>query len=312
MLDTARTIRIGARTSPMSLAQVARVTEDLRERYPEATVELVPFTAAGDLEPGRQAELHDKGAFTGEIEEALLAGVCDMAVHCMKDVAGHPLNPPGTIFAAHPKRADIRDALIHPGGLTLDQLPPGTRVGTSAVRRIAQLTASHPHLDLAPVRGTANLRIEALERGEVDALVLAASGLERIGEVHRISEVLSVEQMCPPLGAAVLGLQCRADDIEMIALLTPLGHRLTLREINAERALLNVLRGHCNSPIAGYARAHEDDRLSLRAMVFSPDGATVITASRTSDRLTPPALGEAVAEELIQGGARELIDAIAH
>nr|WP_308129799.1 hydroxymethylbilane synthase [Kitasatospora aureofaciens] len=311
MLDTTRTIRIGARTSPMSLAQVARVTEDLRDRYPDAQVELVPFTAAGDLEPGQQAELHDKGAFTGEIEEALLAGVCDMAVHCMKDVAGYPLNAPGTVFAAHPARADIRDALIHPGGLTLDQLPPGTRVGTAAVRRIAQLTASHSHLELVPSRGTANLRLAALKAGKVDALVLAASGLERIGEQQHISEVLSVEQMCPPLGAAVLGLQCRADDPEMIALLAPLGDRLTTREITAERTVLNLLRGHCNSPIAGHARAFEDGRLALRAMVFTPDGARVLTASRTSDQLTPQALGEAVAEALIRDGARELIDAIA-
>ncbi len=311
MLDTTRTIRIGARTSPMSLAQVAQVTEDLRDLYPDAEVELVPFTAAGDLEPGRQADLGAKGSFTGEIEEALLTGTVDLAVHCMKDVAGAPLATPGTVWAAHPPRADIRDALIHPDGLTLDQLPPGTRVGTSAVRRIAQLAASHPHLRLVPTRGTANLRLEALERGEVDALVLATSGLKRIGEKHRISEVLSVEQMCPPLGAAVLGLQCRADDLEMIALLAPLGDRLTTREITAERTVLNLLRGHCNSPIAGYARAFQDGRLALKAMVFTPDGATLLTASHTSDRLAPQAIGKAVAETLIRDGAHDLIDAIA-
>ncbi|MFD4395385.1 hydroxymethylbilane synthase [Kitasatospora sp. NPDC058478] len=312
MPSTRRTIRIGARASAMSLAQVASVRADLAALHPDVTTKLVAFVAAGDREPGEQAELHDKGAFTGDIEEALLSGVCDLAVHCMKDVAGDPLVTPGTVFAAHPERANIRDALIHPGGLTLDQLPPGTRVATSAVRRVAQLTRSHPHLDLVPIRGTANLRLAVLEAGEVDALVLAASGLERIGEQHRISQVLTVEQMCPPLGAAVLGLQCREDDADLIDLLTPLGDRATTREITAERALLNALRGHCNSPIAGFARAFEDGHLGLRAMVFSPDGATVLEARQSAGQLSPEALGVGVAATLIRDGARELIDSIDH
>ncbi|MGV9270554.1 hydroxymethylbilane synthase [Kitasatospora sp. NPDC003701] len=226
-----RTIRIGARASAMSLVQVARVRADLAALHADLDTELVFLVAAGDRGPGEQAELHDRGAFTGDIEEALLSGVCDLAVHCMKDVSGDPLVTPGTVFAAYPERADIRDALIHPGGLTLDHLPPATRVGTSAVRRVAQLTRSHPHLELVPIRGTANLRLAALDAGKVDALVLAASGLARIGEEHRISEVLTVEQMCPPLGAAVLGLQCREDDTDLINLLAPLGDRATTREI---------------------------------------------------------------------------------
>ncbi|MFF7635619.1 hydroxymethylbilane synthase [Kitasatospora sp. NPDC008050] len=312
MPSTGRTIRIGARSSPMSLAQVARVRADLAELHPGLETELVPFVAAGDLAPGQQAGLGDKGSFTGDIEEALLSGVCDLAVHCMKDVTGDPLVTPGTVFAAYPKRADIRDALVHARGLTLDRLPAGTRVGTSAVRRVAQLTRSHPHLELVPVRGTANLRLAALEAREVDALVLAASGLERIGEQHRISEVLSTEQMCPPLGAAVLGLQCREDDEELITHLAPLGDRATTREITAERAVLHVLRGHCNSPIAGFARAFEDGHLGLRAMVFSPDGATVLEAAQSAGQLDPEALGKAVAATLIRDGARDLIDSIAH
>ncbi|MCX4746166.1 hydroxymethylbilane synthase [Kitasatospora sp. NBC_01287] len=311
MPSTRRTIRIGARASAMSLAQVARVRAGLAALHPDVATELVPFVAAGDREPGEQAELHDKGAFTGDIEDTLLSGGCDLAVHCMKDVAGDPLVSPGTVFAAYPKRADIRDALIHPGGLTLDQLLPGTRVATSAVRRVAQLTRSHPHLDLVPIRGTANLRLAALDAGEVDTLVLAASGLERIGEQHRISEILTVEQMCPPLGAAVLGLQCREDDTDLIALLAPLGDRTTTREITAERALLNVLRGHCNSPIAGFARSFEDGHLGLRAMVFSPDGVTVLEARQSAGRLSPEALGKAVGAALIRDGARDLIDSIA-
>ncbi|MGF1426519.1 hydroxymethylbilane synthase [Kitasatospora sp. LaBMicrA B282] len=312
MPSTRRTIRIGARASAMSLAQVAWVRADLAALHPGVATELVLFVAAGDREGGEQAALHAKGAFTGDIEDALMSEVCDLAVHCMKDVSGDPLVTPGTVFAAHPKRADIRDALIHPAGLTLDRLPPGTRVGTSAVRRVAQLTRSHPHLELVPIRGTANLRLGALDAGKVDALVLAACGLERIGEQHRISEVLTVEQMCPPLGAAVLGLQCREGDADLIGLLSPLGDRATTREITAERTVLNILRGHCNSPIAGFARAFGDGHLGLRAMVFSPDGATVLEAAQSAGQLDPEALGKAVAAALIRDGARNLIDSIAH
>lgn len=305
-------IRIVSRASPMALAQVERVRAELAVLHPGVRTEVVPVTTSGDRWLGDLAALGGKGAFTKEVDAALLAGEADVAVHCMKDIpADRPL-PAGTVFGAYLKRDDIRDALIHPGGLTLDELPPGTRIGTSSVRRVAQLALSHPHLECVPMRGNANRRMEKMAAGEADALLLAVSGLERIGCQDRITEVLSLEAMCPPIGAGVLGLQCREDDTATIDTVSGLGDPTAWREISAERMLLHVLQGHCNSPIAGYARAERDGRLSLRARVFSPDGKVVLDAHEWAGPLDPATLGTSVAVALLRQGARELIDTIPH
>jgi hydroxymethylbilane synthase len=156
-----------------------------------------------------------------------------------------------------------------------------------------------------PIRGNANTRLAKLDAGEADALLLAVSGLERIGHAHRITEVLPVEVMCPPVGAGVLGLQCREDDLATIEAVTPLGDPQTWREITAERMLLHVLQGHCNSPIAGYATSETDGRLSLRARVFSPNGKRLLDAHETDS--DPTTLGTSVALCLLRQGARELL-----
>jgi hydroxymethylbilane synthase len=228
----------------------------------------------------------------------------------MKDVPGDRPVPAGTVFAAYLTRDDIRDALVHPAGLTLHQLPAGTRIGTSAVRRIAQLAPSWPHLKPVPIRGNANTRLAKLDAGHADALLLAVSGLQRIGHADRITQVLSVEQMCPPLGAGMLGLQCREDDTATIHAIAGLGDPNAWRQTTAERMLLHVLQGHCNSPIAGHANTEPDGRLSLHAKVFRPDGKTVLDAhEHDSD---PTTLGTSVALALLRQGAREVIDAIPH
>ncbi|MER0242519.1 hydroxymethylbilane synthase [Streptomyces sp. HSW2009] len=308
----AELIRIVSRSSPMALAQVERVRAELSVLRPGIKTAVVPVTTSGDKWLGDLSKLGGKGAFTKEVDAALLAGEADLAVHCVKDVpADRPL-PAGTVFAAYLKRDDIRDALVHPGGLTLDELPEGARIGTSSVRRVAQLAISHPHLECVPMRGNANRRLEKLADGVVDALLLAVSGLERIGRPDLITEALSVETMCPPIGAGVLALQCREDDTATIEAVTDLGDRDTWRETTAERMLLHVLQGHCNSPIAGYARAERDGRLSLRARVFTPDGKTVLDAHEWAGPLDPATLGTSVAVALLRQGARELIDTIPH
>ncbi|MFF7341600.1 hydroxymethylbilane synthase [Streptomyces sp. NPDC008163] len=305
-------IRIVSRDSPMALAQVERVRAELAVIHPGIETAVLPVKTTGDKWMGDLSEVEGKGAFTKEVDAALLAGEADLAVHCVKDIpADRPL-PAGTTFAAFLKRDDIRDALIHPGGLTLDQLPAGTRIGTSSVRRVAQLAASHPHLECVPMRGNANSRLAKLDAGEADALLLALAGLERIGRTDVVTEVLSVEAMIPPIGAGVLALQCREGDAELIDLISPLGDRDAYRETQAERMLLHVLQGHCNSPIAGYARADGSGELSLRACVFSPDGKTVLNAHEWAGRLDPATLGTSVAVALLRQGARELIDGIAH
>lgn len=305
-------IRIVSRDSPMALAQVERVRAELAALHPGVRTEVVPVKTTGDLWLGDLAKVEGKGAFTKEVDAALLAGKADLAVHCVKDVpADRPL-PAGTMFAAYLKRDDIRDALVHPGGLTLDQLAPGTRIGTSSVRRTAQLAASHPHLVCVPLRGNANRRLEKLAAGEADALLLAVSGLERIGRTDAICEVLSPDVMMPPIGAGILALQCREGDTGIIGTVSDLGDPATHREATAERMFLHVLQGHCNSPIAGYARAERGGDLSLRASVFTPDGKTVLNAHEWAGRLDPATLGTSVAVALLRQGARDLIDGIAH
>lgn len=296
----------------MALAQVRRVRAELAALHPGTETTVLPVKTTGDRWMGDLSEVEGKGAFTKEVDAALLGGDADLAVHCVKDVpADRPL-PAGTTFAAFLKRDDIRDALIHPGGLILDELPAGTRIGTSSVRRIAQLAASHPHLECIPMRGNANRRLEKLEAGEADALLLAVAGLERIGRADVITEILSAETMMPPIGAGVLALQCREGDTELIDTISALGDRDTYRETQAERMLLHVLQGHCNSPIAGYARVERSGELSLRACVFSPDGKTVLNAHEWAGRLDPATLGTSVAVALLRQGARDVIDSIAH
>ncbi len=296
----------------MALAQVERVRAELAALHPEIRTTVLPVKTTGDKWMGHLSQVEGKGAFTKEVDAAILAGEADLAVHCVKDVpADRPL-PAGTVFAAFLERDDIRDALIHPQGLTLDRLPPGTRIGTSSVRRTAQLAAAHPHVECVPMRGNANKRLQKLAAGEADALLLAVAGLHRIGRADAITEIVPVDTLMPPIGAGVLALQCREDDAGLIATVSALGHPDTHREIVAERMLLHVLQGHCNSPIAGYARAERGGDLSLRACVFSPDGKEVLNAHEWAGRLDPATLGTSVAVALLRQGARELIDSIPH
>ncbi|MEV7729967.1 hydroxymethylbilane synthase [Streptomyces sp. NPDC087917] len=305
-------IRIVSRDSPMALAQVARVRAELASIHPEIRTTVLPVKTTGDKWMGDLSQVEGKGAFTKEVDAAILAGEADLAVHCVKDVpADRPL-PAGTVFAAFLERDDIRDALVHPGGLTLEALPPGTRIGTSSVRRVAQLAAAYPHLECVPIRGNANRRLDKLAAGEADALLLAVAGLYRIGRADVITQIVPVETLMPPIGAGVLALQCRQDDTGLIDTVSALGHPDTHRETLAERMLLHVLQGHCNSPIAGYARAERGGDLSLRACVFSPDGKTVLNAHEWAGRLDPATLGTSVAVALLRQGARELIDSIPH
>ncbi|MFJ6661832.1 hydroxymethylbilane synthase [Streptomyces sp. NPDC091377] len=305
-------IRIVSRDSPMALAQVERVRTELTAHYPGVRTEVVPVKTTGDKWLGDLSQVDGKGAFTKEVDAALLAGAADLAVHCVKDVpADRPL-PAGTVFAAFLERDDVRDALVHPGGLTLDALPAGTRIGTSSVRRIAQLAATHPHLECVPFRGNANRRLEKLAAGEADALLLALAGLERIGRTEMVGEVLSTETMMPPIGAGILALQCREGDTEVIEAVSALGDPDTHREATAERMFLHVLQGHCNSPIAGVARVDRSGELSLRACVFTPDGKTRLNAHEWAGRLDPATLGTSVAVALLRQGAREIIDGIPH
>jgi hydroxymethylbilane synthase len=281
-----------------------------------ADVELVTFTTSGDRWHGPLTALGGKGAFVRELDRALLDGQIDLAVHCLKDIPGEQLLPDGLALAAFLPRDDVRDALVARAGLrhtvtSLADLPGGAVVGTSAVRRRAQLARQRPDLDIRPVRGNANTRLAKLDAGDYDVLVLALAGLQRIGVAHRATVVLPTEQMMPAVGAGTLAITTRSDDAGTRCLVARLDDPPTARAAAAERALLLTLAGNCHSPIAGLAEVEPDGDLRLAAAVYSQDGSICLAASHRATAGEPPsALGRAVAEMLLSEGARELIDAI--
>ncbi|MEU5189328.1 hydroxymethylbilane synthase [Streptomyces klenkii] len=316
-----RTLRIGTRSSPMALAQVEQVSALLRKHEPELTIDVVPVTTEADKWQGELAQLGGKGLYVKEIDTMLQRGDVDMAVHCVKDVPGDRPLPQGLIFAAYLLRDDVRDVLLFPEGSgrqTLDDLPPGSVVATSAVRRKAQINRVRPDLSVVRVRGAVGSRVEKLDGkrrvdAELDAMVLATSGLERLGIAHRGRQVFSVEEMLPAVGAGTLGLECRRDDAAVAALLARLNDERTMTEITAERVMLHGLRGHCNSPIAGHCITDPDGQLSLRGMVFSRDGSKFVHAHIWGESDNDPAtLGTRVCAELLRQGARDIIEGIPH
>ncbi|GLY00777.1 MULTISPECIES: hydroxymethylbilane synthase [Actinoplanes] len=305
-MSVARRVRIGTRSSPMALAQVDRVRRMLAERRPEIEVEVLPLSTSGDRWQGSLADLGGKGAFTKEVDQALLDGRVDLAVHCVKDVPGDRPAPAGTVLAAYLTRDDVRDCLVDPAGRRIEDLPAGARIGTSAVRRMAQLALHWPHLTPVPIRGNANSRLAKLDAGDYDALLLAVSGLHRIGLPERITQPIDVDTFVPAVGSGTLVLQCRQDDEAALETATLLGDRNTARETEAERTMLHILQGNCHSPIAGYARTEPDGRISLRARVISLDGKTVLDAHEWAT--DPLVLGTSVAAALLRQGAREILE----
>ncbi|MGH3871059.1 MAG: hydroxymethylbilane synthase [Pseudonocardiaceae bacterium] len=311
-MPSTRTIRIGTRSSPMALHQAEQVATALEAQEPGVATELVKITTSGDQWMGDLAALGGKGAFIREIDRALAGGEVDLAVHCLKDIPGDVPAPDGLMFAAYLPREDIRDAVISRTGALLSELPAGALVGTSSVRRGAQLRLHHPHLRIEPLRGNVNTRIMRLDAGHFDAIIAAASGLHRVDQVHRITEILSPEMMCPAIGAGIIALQCRAGDDEILALVTPLGDNETTRHAIAERAMLHALQGHCNSPIAGYATTEPSGKLTLRGKVFNLDASRWLDSHHWGVPEDPAALGFFVGADLLRQGARALIDSIAH
>ncbi len=304
----------------MALAQVEQVTALLKGHAPELVMEPVPVTTEADLWQGDLAKLGGKGLFTKRIDQMLQRGEVDMAVHCVKDVPGDVPLPDGLVFAAYLPRADVRDVLLFPDGSdrqTLDDLPAGATVGTSSVRRRAQLSRVRPDLNVVRLRGMVGTRVEKLDGSrpgpELDAVVLALAGLERIGLAGRARQVFTAAEMLPAVGAGVLGLQCRRADGPVAGLLARLNHERTMREVTAERVMLHGLRGHCNAPIAGYCVTEPDGQLSLRGMVFDRDGSKFVHAHhRGEERNDPAALGARVAAGLLRQGARDIIEGIPH
>ncbi|HEY4473015.1 MAG TPA: hydroxymethylbilane synthase, partial [Stellaceae bacterium] len=262
------------RGSAMALFQAGLVRDRLREAHPELAhddaIEIVPIRTTGDrIQTRLLAEIGGKGLFTKEIEEALLDRRIDVAVHSLKDMETRL--PAGLEIGCILPRDDPRDVLVSRTGVRLAQLPNGARVGTASLRRTAQLLRVRPDLAIAPIRGNVGTRLDKLAAGEIDALVLALCGLERLGKADVASEILSPEEMLPAVGQGALAVECRAGEAELQRLLAPLNDATSAACVAAERAMLAALDGSCRTPIGGLATI-ADGRLTLQGLLLSEDG----------------------------------------
>ncbi|NLU76085.1 hydroxymethylbilane synthase [Streptomyces sp. HNM0575] len=300
----------------MALVQAEHVAALLRRHAPGLFTRTVPITTSGDTWPGSLAQAGGKGLFVKAVDHRLQHGEVDVAVHCLKDVPGDQPLPEGLVLAATPPRADVHDVLLVPEGspaASLADLPHAASVATSSVRRRAQLLARRPDLRILEVRGAVATRLEKLDglrAGlEADAMVLARAGLLRLGLTRRIRYEFPPDEVLPAVGAGVLALHCRRDDETVLALLRRLDHPRTHAEATAERSMLQGLRGHCNSPVAGHCTTEEDGRLTLHGMVFSLDGTRTAHARLHATAAGAGAeLGARVCAELLRRGARAIID----
>lgn len=303
-----RRILIATRESALAMWQARHIQSQLAALYPRAQVAILGMTTEGDRTLDVSlAKIGGKGLFVKELEEALAAGRADLAVHSMKDV---PMRlPPGFTLAAITERADPRDALVSSRFRTLAELPAGARVGTSSVRRESQLRARHPRLDVAPLRGNVSTRLRKLDESQYDAIILAAAGLKRLGLEHRITALLTPEESLPAVGQGALGLECRADSTDLIALLSSLSHRPTTLCVRAERAFSRALAGSCNVPLAAFAELG-GGQLRLRGFVGAPDGTRLAQGEIEGAPDAPEVLGEVLAEKLRAEGAAEILAAL--
>lgn len=301
-------IRIATRRSRLALWQAEHVAARLRSLYPGTEVRLLPMVTEGDRVLDRSlAAIGGKGLFIKELEQAMLAGAADLAVHSMKDVPA--AMPEGFTIAAVLERADPRDAFVSVRHARFAGLPDGARVGTSSLRRQCQLLSHRPDLEIRPLRGNVETRLGKLESESLDAIVLAVAGLERLGLGDRIREHLATELCLPAVGQAVIGIECRTDDTRLQALLAPLGHATTVSCLQAERAFAARLGGSCQSPIAAHATLI-GARLQLRGLVGRPDGAQLFQAAREGPAAEGGRLGIALAEELLAAGAGPLLESL--
>lgn len=303
-----RRIVIGTRGSALALAQANGIADRLRAAAPEADVGIEVFKTQGDRDRNTMlSQLGGKGVFTKELEEALLAGTADVAVHSLKDLPTEL--PEGLCLGAVPGREDPRDAFVSTRYSNVDALPEGARVGTSSLRRGAQLKAYRPDLQLVNIRGNVETRLAKIDAGEADATVLACAGLRRLGLAHHITQALGPDIMVSAVGQGALGLEIREDDDAVRELIASLIDPAADAETRAERALLAALEGGCQVPIGARAMA-SGPTLTLRACVASLDGTAVLRAEEQGPVAEPEALGRLVAQHLADAGATALIAAI--
>jgi hydroxymethylbilane synthase len=302
------TLRIATRKSPLAMWQAEHVAAALGAIHPGLRVEILGMTTKGDrILDAPLAKVGGKGLFVKELEQGMLSGEADIAVHSMKDV---PVDfPDGLHLPVILEREDPRDAFVSNRFDALDQLPQGACVGTSSLRRQCQLAERRPDLRIEALRGNVNTRLAKLDAGDYDAIILAAAGLIRLGFAARIRGYITAEESLPAIGQGAIGIECRTDDPRVHDLIASLHHRETAQRVRAERAMNARLHGGCQVPIAGYATL-EGSRLHLRGLVGDPDGSRILRAEAVGALDEPEALGMAVAEDLLTQGAGEILSAL--
>jgi hydroxymethylbilane synthase len=315
MTGAPRLVRIATRRSRLALWQAEHVKACLLRRHPALRVELVPLSTRGDeLLDASLAKAGGKGLFVKELEMAMAEGRADLAVHSMKDVPA--ALPPGFVLAAVLAREDPRDALVSQAHESLAAMPAGAVVGTSSLRRQAQISARHPALVIRPLRGNLDTRLAKLDRGDYAAIVLAAAGLKRLGLEPRIRALLSIEDSLPAAGQAALGIEClgvRSDLLDMLGALADADASACVR---AERQVNLMLGGSCTIPLGAYAEivgraGSSGSTMRLRALVASPDGKHTVRAEGEGEVRDAEALGTRVAQLLRERGAGEILAALA-
>jgi hydroxymethylbilane synthase len=306
MLDNV--LRIATRQSPLALWQAHYVKQRLEACHHQLTVELVPMVTRGDIILDTPlAKVGGKGLFVKELELALLEGRADIAVHSMKDV---PVEfPEGLGLVTICERDDPRDAFVSNHFAGLDDLPAGSVVGTSSLRRQCQIAERRPDLVIRSLRGNVGTRLGKLDNGDYDAIILAVAGLNRLGLQSRIRYALPVEVSLPAVGQGAVGIECRLDDEHTRALLASLNHEETAIRVRAERAMNMRLEGGCQVPIGSYAELNNGE-LWLRALVGAPDGSVLVRGERRGNPQDAEEMGISLAEELLDKGAREILAAV--
>ncbi|MCD8485251.1 hydroxymethylbilane synthase [Oscillatoria amoena NRMC-F 0135] len=306
-----RTIRIGSRKSQLALVQTHWVQEQLQKHYPNRTFEVHTMSTQGDnILDVALSKIGDKGLFTKELELGMLHNQVDFAVHSLKDL---PTNlPEGLVLGCVTERENPADALVvheKHKDKQLDTLPPGTIVGTSSLRRLAQLRHHYPHLEFKDIRGNLNTRLAKLDAGEYDALILAVAGLQRLGMAERIHQAIPSDVSLHAVGQGALGIECRAEDAEVLELLKALEHKPTAQRCYAERAFLRELEGGCQVPI-GVQTVIEGETLTLTGMVASLDGQRLIKDTTSGAATQAEELGIELANKLKDQGAQAILNEI--
>ena len=302
------TLKIATRKSPLALWQAEHIKARLQALHPQLNVELVTFVTQGDkILDTPLAKIGGKGLFVKELENALLDGRADLAVHSMKDV---PMDlPEGLCLPVICEREDPADAFVSNDYQSIDDLPQGARLGTSSLRRKSQMQAYRPDLTIIDLRGNVGTRLGKLDAGEYDAIILAASGLKRLGLASRIKQVIATHLSLPAVGQGALGLECRSNDDTVLQLIAPLADATTSVCVSAERAFNKTLHGGCQVPIAGFA-VLENNELYMQGRVGNPDGSVLLKAEVRGAIEQAEQLGQQLAQALLDQGAGPLLAAL--